>query len=75
MPGPWALTRPGGQDEPFITSEQWRLLFDPDGRSWLHQDLLFIAVLEQLHHHGWRADDAGARDDLDDNDLTVEENQ
>ncbi|MGH3908511.1 MAG: hypothetical protein ACRDTE_30640 [Pseudonocardiaceae bacterium] len=72
----WALTRPGNQDEPFVTSEQWRLLFDPDGRSWLHQDLLFIAVLEQLHQLGWRADDASARDDLDDDeDLTAGEDQ
>ncbi len=70
----WALTRPGGRAEPFVTSDQWRLLFDPDGRSWLHQDLLFIAVLEQLHQSGWRADDAAARDDLDD-DLIAQENQ
>jgi len=40
----------------------------------LHQDLLFIAVLEQLHDRGWRVDDADARDDLDD-DLIDEENQ
>ena len=70
----WALTRPEGRAEPFVTSDQWRLLFDPDGRSWLHQDLLFIAVLEQLHQSGWRADDAAARDDLDD-DLIAQENQ
>ncbi|MGH3936754.1 MAG: hypothetical protein ACRDS1_17530, partial [Pseudonocardiaceae bacterium] len=73
----WALTRPDDRAEPFVTSEQWRLLFDPDGRGRLHQDLLFIAVLEQLHQRGWRADDAGARDDLDDdiiNDLIAEEN-
>ena len=70
----WALTRPGGRAEPFVTSDQWRLLFDPDGRSWLHQDLLFIAVLEQLHQRGWRADDAATRDDLDD-DLIAQENQ
>ncbi len=70
----WTLTRPESQNEPFVTSEQWRLLFDPDGRSWLHQDLLFIAVLEQLHHRGWRADDVDARAELDD-DLPAEENQ
>lgn len=70
----WALTRPG-QDEPFVTFEQWRLLFDPDGRSWLHQDLLFIAVLEQLHHRGWRADDAGAREAFDDQDFSAGEDQ
>lgn len=67
----WTLTRPEGQAEPFVTSEQWRLLFDPEECGWLHRDLLFIAVLEQLHHRGWRADDAGARDDLDD-DLIAE---
>lgn len=70
----WTLLRPEGRDEPFVTSEQWRLLFDSDGRGRLHQDLLFIAVLEQLHHNGWRVDDADARDELDD-DLTAEENQ
>jgi hypothetical protein len=69
----WTLSRPDSQVEPFVTSEQWRLLFDSDGRSRLHQDLLFIAVLEQLHRSGWRADDADARDDLDD-DFETEEN-
>jgi hypothetical protein len=70
----WALTPPESRDGPFVTPEQWRLLFDPDERSWLHQDLLFIAVLEQLHRRGWRADDAGARDNLDD-DLIAGEDQ
>ncbi len=69
----WTLSRPENQAEPFVTAEQWRLLFDSDGRGRLHQDLLFIAVLEQLHHRGWRVDDADARDDLDD-DLMAEEN-
>ncbi|HEU0086206.1 MAG TPA: hypothetical protein VFQ77_00885 [Pseudonocardiaceae bacterium] len=71
----WTLARPDGRDEPFVTAEQWRLLFDSDGRSRLHRDLLFIAVLEQLHQRGWRADDAGARDDLDDDLITEEEDQ
>lgn len=57
---------PEDQKGPFVTSEQWRLLFDSDGRSWLHRDLLFIAVLEQLSQRGWRADDVKSRDDLDD---------
>jgi hypothetical protein len=72
----WTLSRPDDRAEPFVTSEQWRLLFDSDGRSRLHQDLLFIAVLEQLHQRGWRLDDADARDDLDDDLIgTAEENQ
>jgi CRISPR-associated protein Cst1 len=74
----WTLSPPDDRSEPFVTSEQWRLLFDPDDRGPLHRDLLFIAVLEQLHQHGWRADDAGARDDLDDDiidDLIAEEDQ
>ncbi|MFN2495839.1 MAG: hypothetical protein ABR608_08015 [Pseudonocardiaceae bacterium] len=74
----WTLSPPDDRGEPFVSSEQWRLLFDPDGRGALHRDLLFISVLEQLHQHGWRADDAGARDDLDDdiiNDLMAGEDQ
>lgn len=74
----WTLSPPDGRAEPFVSSEQWRLLFDPDGRGRLHQDLLFIAVLEQLHQSGWRADDADARDDLDDDTIdgpTAEEAQ
>lgn len=73
----WALSRPDDRAEPFVTSEQWRLLFDSDGRGRLHQDLLFIAVLEQLHQRGWRVDDADARDALDDldDDPITEENQ
>ena len=74
----WALLPPDGRTEPFVTSEQWRLLFDSDGRSWLHRDLLFIAVLEQLNQLGWRADDVKSRDELDDlitDNLTAEENQ
>ncbi|MGH3973714.1 MAG: hypothetical protein ACRDS9_10375 [Pseudonocardiaceae bacterium] len=70
----WALLPPDNRTEPFITSEQWRLLFDSDGRSWLHRDLLFIAVLEQLNQRKWRADDVNSRDDLDD-DFIDEENQ
>lgn len=70
----WTLSPPDNRTEPFVTTEQWRLLFEPDGRGRLHQDLLFIAVLEQLHHSGWRADDADTRDDLDD-DLIIEETQ
>ncbi|MGH3931623.1 MAG: hypothetical protein ACRDTF_16815, partial [Pseudonocardiaceae bacterium] len=70
----WTLSRPDNQTEPFVTSEQWRLLFDSDGRARLHQDLLFIAVLEQLHERGWRVDDADARDDLDDDLHEAEEN-
>jgi len=69
----WTLSRPDGQAEPFVTSEQWRLLFDSDGRSRLHQDLLFIAVLEQLHQQGWHVDDPQDRDELDD-DSDTEEN-
>lgn len=74
----WTLNPPGNGTEPFVTPEQWRLLFDPDERGRLHQDLLFIAVLEKLHKNGWRADDADARDDLDDDiidDLIAEEDQ
>lgn len=70
----WVLSRPDDRVEPFVTSEQWRLLFDSDGRSGLHRDLLFIAVLEQLHQRGWRVDDADARDDLDDDSSEAEEN-
>ncbi|MGH3898029.1 MAG: hypothetical protein ACRDTA_07175 [Pseudonocardiaceae bacterium] len=71
----WTLSRPDDRADPFVTSEQWRLLFDSDGRARLHQDLLFIAVLEQLHQNGWQVDDADARDDLDDDDDSAEENQ
>lgn len=71
----WTLSRSGDQADPFVTAEQWRLLFDSDGRGRLHQDLLFIAVLEQLHHRGWQVDAADTRDDLDDHDLITEENQ
>lgn len=82
----WALRPSEDRTVPFVTADQWRLLFDPDGRAKMHQDLLFIAVLEQLHHRGWRADDVKTRADLDDDlineplddptdDLTAQENQ
>jgi hypothetical protein len=70
----WTLTR-GNAAEAFITADQWRLLFDSDGQGRLHQDLLFIAVLEQLHIRGWQPDDAEARHDLDDDLIDMQETQ
>ena len=78
----WALKPPEGQTGPFVTLDQWRLLFDADGRAGTHRDLLFVAVLERLYQRGWRADDVEDRQDLDDHlvddpieELVAEENQ
>ena len=64
-----------GQAQPLVTGEQWRLLFEPDGQSWLHRDLLFISVLQGLAERGWKlgtgpADDPAARAGRDDTLLT-----
>lgn len=41
--------------EPFVTTRQWRLLFDPaEEEAWAYRELLLIAVLEGLHDLGWR---------------------
>lgn len=74
----WAL-RPG-REQPLVTDEQWRLLFDPDRQGWLHRDVLFISVLQGLAERGWKpapgpAGDPAARADRDDTLLTDEEDQ
>ncbi|MGW5725180.1 hypothetical protein [Nocardia beijingensis] len=68
----WTLQR--GVSEPLITTEQWRLLFEPSDRVRYHRDLLFVAVLEHLATHSWLTGTPAERDDLDDN-ILVEENQ
>lgn len=52
--------------EPFVTEQQWLLLFDSEERSYLHRDLLFLGVLGELHElaPAWR-DDPDARRDLE----------
>lgn len=52
---------------PFITDEQWRLLFDSDDR-YLHRDLLLIRTLTDVHarNPSWRDDDPETRAKLDD---------
>jgi hypothetical protein len=70
----WALAPPSGADGPFVTGEQFRLLFEPGGQGWFHQQLLLVAVLEQLHVLGWRPDDAGqVADELADDETAGNE--
>ncbi len=54
----WLLAPPAGTAGPLLTTRQFRILFDPDGQSWLYRQLLPIAVLEELNNKGWRPDDA-----------------
>ncbi|MFI5781160.1 hypothetical protein [Nocardia sp. NPDC051570] len=68
----WTLRRE--VSEPLVSTEQWRLLFEPGDRVRLHRDLLFISVLQHLAKQGWLADAATERNDQDDN-LLVEERQ
>ena len=66
----WALQH--GRAEPLVTGEQWRLLFDPDGRGWFCQDLLLMSVLQSLAARGWldgAADDPAARTVRDDDTI------
>jgi hypothetical protein len=74
----WALH--SGQDQPLVTSEQWRLLFEPDGQGWYHRDLLLMSVLQSLAELKWRpasvmTDDPAARAARDDTLLDNEEDQ
>jgi hypothetical protein len=56
----WTLH--SGQEQPLVTSEQWLLLFDPDGQGWFHRDLLFVSVLQSLATLRWQPKGAGADD-------------
>ncbi|WP_156370716.1 hypothetical protein [Nocardia arizonensis] len=67
----WTLQQKIG--EPLVTTEQWRLLFEPGDRIRLNRDLLFVAVLEHLARHDWLAGTPEARDDHDDTILTEDE--
>lgn len=58
MSAKWLVSPPPGASGPLITTRQFRLLFDPDGQSWLYRRLLAIAVLEQLSLLKWRPGDA-----------------
>jgi hypothetical protein len=60
----WTL-HGGPNGSPFVTTRQWRLLFDPDQPGYHHRALLFIAVLERLQAAGWKADDATPDDKVD----------
>ncbi|RJO79153.1 hypothetical protein D5S18_02040 [Nocardia panacis] len=66
----WTLRRE--VSEPLVSTEQWRLLFEPGDRLRFHRDLLFISVLQHLAIHGWLADDATVRGEQDD-DILMEE--
>ncbi|WP_051027715.1 hypothetical protein [Nocardia higoensis] len=69
----WTLSQK--VSEPLVTTEQWRLLFEPGDRVRFHRDLLFVAVLEDLARHRWLAGSPDDRDDQDDDILTEEEDQ
>ncbi|WP_285757136.1 hypothetical protein [Nocardiopsis ansamitocini] len=62
--------------EPFVTEQQWLLLFDSEERNYLHRDLLFVGMLAELHElaPAWRDDpeqrsaleeESGVNDDVD----------
>lgn len=46
-----------GQGEPLLSPEEFLTLFPEDG-GWWQRDLLFIAVVADLHARGWRPDSA-----------------
>ncbi|WP_051407580.1 hypothetical protein [Nocardia sp. CNY236] len=69
----WTLERK--VTEPLVTTEQWRLLFEPGDRVRFHRDLLFVAVLEHLARNQWLAGTPNDRDDRDDDILTEDEDQ
>ncbi|WP_267595440.1 hypothetical protein [Carbonactinospora thermoautotrophica] len=58
----WTLNPPEGADRPLLGSRAFQLLFDTgsDNRAWFHRQLLFVAVLEELHRLGWRPADGAA---------------
>ena len=61
----WTLQR-GAADGPFVSTSEWRSLFD-SGAGRAYQDLLFIGVLEELCVRKARPDSEGAlEDDTDD---------
>ena len=65
------------EPDPFITEQQWRLLFDADDRVFLHRDLLLIGVLNHLHElrPAWRSqnhDDSSPEDLIPNDDLDAE---
>ncbi|WP_433709489.1 hypothetical protein ACQP2U_23680 [Nocardia sp. CA-084685] len=68
----WTLQRQ--VSEALVTTEQWRLLFEPGDRVRFHRDLLFVSVLEHLAKTGWLAGTPTDRDDQDDT-ILAEENQ
>ncbi|WP_155346705.1 hypothetical protein [Acrocarpospora pleiomorpha] len=62
------------QEGSFVTDEQWRLLFDSDGRSRLHRDILLISVLQELSQLNWLKgvpEDPDERADRDDDGLSI----
>lgn len=63
------------QPDGFVTEHQWLLLFDSGVDSYLHQDLLLVSTLEQVHklNPEWRVDDPQARKEADDEPDTDEE--
>jgi hypothetical protein len=74
----WALD--SHHSQPLVTSEQWRLLFEPDSRGWFYRDLLLISVLQALAARDWRPtaappDDPESRAGRDDTALNDEEEQ
>jgi hypothetical protein len=56
----WMLNPPEGVQRPLLGTRAFELLFDgsPDNQAWFHRQVLFIAVLEELHRLGWRPQDA-----------------
>ena len=56
----WTLSPPENVDRPLLSTHAFQLLFDTgsDTPAWFHRQLLFIAVLEELHRLGWRPEDA-----------------
>ncbi len=58
MSAKWLLSPPPDTSGPLLTTRQFRLLFDPDGRSWLYRQLLIVAVLQKLSERDWRPGNA-----------------
>ncbi|WP_418155849.1 hypothetical protein [Actinoalloteichus caeruleus] len=47
--------------EPFVTPTHLRWLFEPDEQAWLRRNLLFVAVIHELHSQGYRPDSDDTR--------------
>lgn len=56
----WLSSKSGKGREPFITPRQLKLLFEYGDQAWLYRNLLFTAVLAELHQRNYVPDSEDA---------------